>query len=98
LPLPVRVQQPRLELADLLYVQARLSQQKGGTMISSDKRALTVIAIVIVLTLLAQVPAMQQWIQNATINSPHLFTLAEGIFGLFLLIFATSNPPYGGKP
>jgi hypothetical protein len=63
--------------------------------------------LVAVLTLLAQVPALNKWIDEATSAYPHLITLAEGIIGLVLLIIATTKgdrhethtpePQSGGK-
>jgi hypothetical protein len=62
-----------------------------------ESKPLAVIILVAVLTLLAQIPGITRWIEQATVQAPHLVTLAEGIVGIILLIIATSKQGYEQK-
>lgn len=63
-------------------------------MSASVNRPKITVIIVIVLTVLAQLPAVSHWIDEITTSHTHLVTIIEGIIGVILLIFAT----YQDKP
>jgi hypothetical protein len=54
-------------------------------------KPLAVIILVAVLTLLAQVPSINHWLSSLPDKDTHIVTLAEGIVGILLLIFATTK-------
>jgi hypothetical protein len=63
----------------------------------SENRSMWSAGAVIALTIIAQFPAVADWIKNATNENEHLVTIVEGIIGLVLVIIAgTRAQPAGG--
>jgi hypothetical protein len=62
-----------------------------------ENRSIWSAGAVVILTVIAQFPAVADWIKHATNENEHLVTIVEGIIGLVLVIIAGSKTqPVGG--
>ena len=54
----------------------------------NSNKTMAVVAVIVV-TLFAQLPAVNHWIDLETSNNPHLMTIAEGILALLAVLWAS---------